>query len=1152
MGFDPSEAHRAALKFNSNIEAAANWVMNGAPASPVSGGGWLPEVNTDDIPPLVSADAQDEFELPHPSTVGRGDPPPYEASQAMMEGEGVEKKLPAPFVEKQNSIIDLTGDDTAPPSIRGYLPAPPSSPTLRLSGANAGGDADLARALEASKKSANDEDDDFSKAMALSMASIGSAEEEGVGAVAEIKPEDRVREDMTAPPILRALSPLQSGLSSYLSCLFALPSWRHAVLSWRTPDRARLSGDDYKDYWRGDGGAGLGMPLPVGDAEARENRLIALQRLFALMTLTRRSFLHITEVARAFELRESDFSQHGSDGWVHKLYELYNQLVEDLRIEAGLEASRMLQEGKTQEEAAAFEKKAERRFEVKGRLVRIDEHIAAPLAPPKPNEHEGGSIIVLSFAVTSPPSDIYAALDEQLVTRRGPLSSPETNLHLMTNSPSTLVLQLQRHAPSVTSLDSFGSGAGKQERKVFRPHPGGQDELLLDRYHVKNRALIAAARADAEKLAQEQAELRKQRDAVGRTKEGGDAREMVSATVELLKKEEEREDGEKDEERRMRQRSLRESWERVKGELDGVMESYDTSLTALDTRIANLFACSSSEEADNKWTRTGPYRLTAILMRNGLNGRGSAWSVTRDAEGRWWKISDLVKEEITLDSALDDPSGLLMNAGATLLFYQNTGDDDEPVAVPPHLERIAHLDNHALLSSLPPSHSHLATSWSLPPLDSLAPPPEEPVVPLIPISLVAGAADDDSETVRDIQLDDLGNTPSPSPPPVDVMVDQAAAEKEGEGAGAATPMSVDGAAESEEPVEVDNEGATLRLRGGASVVEEEEEEGEDDEEDYDDEIDEDEVELGLLAPMPEGEGAWDVDFAVGKVGGLPVWLDPRSALTPEDVACGVCGRAMGMLLQVNSPDDSRPHAAARSLYVFACRGKDCLSRGGAEQAVRVWRTQMESPNAFYPHTEETARLRKECEEKLDKETQLASKPEKRLEPFPEFDVQAEPEPYEESYLPDPAAPAAEKEEGTEDAAEPDTKTGVDNAFLIFQERIEREPKQVLRFYRIPGVEDPQPLWASAQKIRPEEVSTCELCRGERKIEFQILSTLLPSLQDDNLDFDSLLVYTCLNHCEIPKRSSGKTGWAAEVVFKQDFAAEGVKFGMGQLRRDLPQ
>ncbi|GAA5888397.1 hypothetical protein JCM6882_008605 [Rhodosporidiobolus microsporus] len=1155
LGIPDNDARRAAQKYGGNIEAAANWCLNGAPPSPQLGPSDVDELEMP--PPLVPADADADDNLPHPSTLIRGDPPPYAPSKELPPPPpaATEKILPAPFYnnEKKNpSLIDLTGSDDGHPPMPKLIAAPPSSPTARLT-KNNDEDDDLQRALKASQA---DGDDDLTKAMALSMATLGSTDEEQLSVVDSIKPEERVREDMSVPPTLRSISALQSGFTAYLQSLYALPTWRNAILSYRTPDRSVLSGDDFKDYWRGDGGT-LGMPMALGEAEERENRLIALQRLFALMTLTRRSFLHITDITRAFGLRESDFS-YPAAGWVYKVKAIHDQIVEDLRICAGEEAGRLVAQGVSAEEAAAYEKKALDRFTVNGRSIRVDDHLADDLSTDV--EAEPTAMIDIPLNPVSPtPETLYTQLDSRLVHRDTRTTPPTLVLDLMTNHPATLVFNIEREVPAITSLESFGSGAGaraKQERKVFRPTPEGEgdaDTVWMDRYAVGNRVAIAKAREEVVTLEAEKGELEKRRREVGETKDGRDARELVRGTVEFLGRsveaagEEGKEAGEEEKERRERQRSLREQWEKVGVELDGVLASYDSSLSALSTRISSLFSPSSTDESGMR--PVGPYRLHAILMRNGLNGRGSAWSVVKGEDGRWWKIVDLVKEETTLEKALSDPSGLMMDAGSTFLLYQRADEDVEPVPVPLHLQRIAHLDNHSFASTLPPSSADLISNWSLPPLTSLAAP--EPEAIPIPLPLAPSIASDDADAVQDVVLD----TPSPEPEevPQELMVESlpppvpAPIEKDER---AETPMSVDDATSA--PAANEDEGEerdALRLRGGASVEEEEEEEEEDDEEYDDEEIDEDEVELGLLQPMPED---WDVDYAVGKVGGLPKWLDPRSPLGVEDVTCGECGRAMGLLLQVNSPDDTRPHAAARSLYVFACRGKNCLSRGGVEKAVRVWRTQMPSPNEFYPHTEETLKLRKELEEKLDPETQLAGKPEKKVEPFPEFDVGAEPEPYEESYLPDPSQPAGEKEEGTEDAAEPDTKTGVDTAFLTFQERIEREPKQVLRFYRLPGIDDPQPLWASATKIRPEEVSTCELCRGERKIEFQILSTLLPSLKDDYLDFDSLLVYTCLNHCEIPKREGGKTGWAVECAFKQDFAAEGVKFGMQQLRRDLPQ
>lgn len=83
--------------------------------------------------------------------------------------------------------------------------------------------------------------------------------------------------------------------------------------------------------------------------------------------------------------------------------------------------------------------------------------------------------------------------------------------------------------------------------------------------------------------------------------------------------------------------------------------------------------------------KVGPFRLVSILMHNGLNGRGTAWAVVRGDDGRWWKIVDLVKEEVTLEQALADPSGLMMNAGATFLLYQKM-DEVEECEVPMSLK----------------------------------------------------------------------------------------------------------------------------------------------------------------------------------------------------------------------------------------------------------------------------------------------------------------------------------------------------------------------------------------------------------------------------------------------------------------------------------
>ena len=94
---------------------------------------------------------------------------------------------------------------------------------------------------------------------------------------------------------------------------------------------------------------------------------------------------------------------------------------------------------------------------------------------------------------------------------------------------------------------------------------------------------------------------------------------------------------------------------------------------------------------------------------------------------------------------------------------------------------------------------------------------------------------------------------------------------------------------------------------------------EDDDED-DDGMDEDEVELGCLEPIKEGE-AWDVDMAVGKVGGKPVWLDPESPLSFDEVNCGVCGHLMSFLLQVSLTSHILAYCVKRADSACCCLGQ---------------------------------------------------------------------------------------------------------------------------------------------------------------------------------------------------------------------------------------
>lgn len=111
-----------------------------------------------------------------------------------------------------------------------------------------------------------------------------------------------------------------------------------------------------------------------------------------------------------------------------------------------------------------------------------------------------------------------------------------------------------------------------------------------------------------------------------------------------------------------------------------------TMIADYDTTIDSLEAESAAIWDVPEFKQQGPYKLCAILMRNGLNGRGSAWAVVRDEKDRWWKMGDTTAEEVTMDQVLEDPAGLIMDAGATMAFYQSAKAKMEIPQVPEDLK----------------------------------------------------------------------------------------------------------------------------------------------------------------------------------------------------------------------------------------------------------------------------------------------------------------------------------------------------------------------------------------------------------------------------------------------------------------------------------
>jgi len=87
----------------------------------------------------------------------------------------------------------------------------------------------------------------------------------------------------------------------------------------------------------------------------------------------------------------------------------------------------------------------------------------------------------------------------------------------------------------------------------------------------------------------------------------------------------------------------------------------------------------------------------------------------------------------------------------------------------------------------------------------------------------------------------------------------------------------------------------------------------------------------------------------GNVGGIPLWLDPRSIPLSSQLQCSHCKSQLVHLLHLYCPLDEPDNAFHRALYLFICRNGSCVEKGGS---VRCFRSQLSRDNAFYPYVSE--------------------------------------------------------------------------------------------------------------------------------------------------------------------------------------------------------
>ncbi|KNZ49774.1 hypothetical protein VP01_479g4 [Puccinia sorghi] len=342
-------------------------------------------------------------------------------------------------------------------------------------------------AEQASLKELSAEDEQMSKALEESLAMSGSRTLEAEGKFSHPPPSKRQRAAGT-PTALRVHNPHLVFLPCLLSAMYAARPFRERILSFQPSSEfvsQELIEHDVERLWNGKSSWRSGETW--SEKPQASEIILAVQRLFATMTHTKRSYLDVQELSLLLGYEEGEmisWSLNEPSKGCHRTYETI--------AEAWRELSWTL--FKANHPEPELDEKLLEEYELEFRLFHWKGHkLPLPLAEEDSEEKKWTSTDNSTTSLTlnasgdgSNLNEIYACIDAQVWL-------PEmSQAHFLDGSSQVIAFEIDRKFPSgPSSAHAFG-----EPRSPFKLH----DCFWVDRYLLQKRHKIAELREEISRI----------------------------------------------------------------------------------------------------------------------------------------------------------------------------------------------------------------------------------------------------------------------------------------------------------------------------------------------------------------------------------------------------------------------------------------------------------------------------------------------------------------------------------------------------------------------------------------------------------------------------------------------------------------------------